>query len=306
MKHYSVVILIFAFTQACAQFDYRSAEYINHDEEVTIYLEADKESRKSKDKNDFVYRMLKVNMNTETGVTEMLRQELGSGANEKASFKFSEDFISYTKKFVVIQGKTCFYVYDVRNKKLSPEFIPQRVITVEDSVEVIINQIFVSKDGTYLYGTFSGGGSFMYNTCDVKNIFQIPSANNPMFGFSRIYLHKNCETPTLRTALYVAQDDTVTVFKTIFIDRTLSVFPESKLKYSEDEIEESIITEDLNAQRFCIMEESAGKFLVIDVFIGKIYDLPNGKSFATKDELLKYLIDTEEERKQLEFHETDN
>ncbi len=287
------------------QFDYRGSEYFNHDEEVTIYLEADKESKKTGDKAQFLYRSLKVNVNTETGITEMLRTELGTGENSKVSFKFGHDYLSYTKKYVVISGKSSFYVYDIRNKKLSPELIPVRIKTITDTLDTEIRKIFVSKTGEYIYGTFAGGGSFMYSVCDITNIVQIPSSNNPLFTSGRVFVHQSCETPELSDAFYVSQDDSITIYRTLFQNKTLANYPKSKLAYTDEEAEQIIVTENLNAQRYVVMQESSKAFIAIDVFVGKLIPLPKDKTFSNAYQIIEYLILKDEEIKKNEHEQNE-
>ncbi len=303
MKQFAFFLLTILTQTLTAQYDYRGAEYFNHDEEVTIYLEADKASRKSNDKSQYIYRFLKVDMNTETGITEMLRKELGTGENAKHNYKFGADFIAYTKKYIVIQGHTSFYIYDIRNKKLSPEYTPQFYGTKSDSLSGTLTDIVVSKNGEYLYGSHRDGGSFLYSVCDITHPFEYQSANIPVFTSARFYIFDNCENPELKNGFYISQYENQPIFKELFSNKKLINYPTTKSSYTEEEIEDIILSADLANQRYCIIEESTNKFLVIDLFVGQIRSLPEGQNFNSETEVRKYLVEADAKEKEAELQE---
>lgn len=294
------------FTQVSAQFDYRGAEYFNHEEEVTLYLEADRESRKSNNKDDYVYRMLKVKVNTESGLAEMLRKELGTGKNAEESFKFGNDYISYTKKYLVIQGHSGFYIFDIRNQRLSQEFKPQNFDILADKDTVRLGEIIVSEDGEYLYGSYTNGSSFFYSVCDIHAPAEIASANNPVFSNSRLFLFPDCEEPENKTAYHLSFYDEELHLTKLFEDKNLHDFPKTKTKYSDEDIEELILSSDLRSKRYIILEEKPGEFIVIDVFVGRIYDLPEERNFSDKKELKDFLVQEQERLKKLDDVDLDS
>lgn len=274
-----------------AQYEFRGEVYYSYDENITIYLEASYESRKDQDKENYVYDLLKVYEDTDKGSIEIISKELNSDTN-MFSYKFAGDFKINTKKYVVIKGRYDFWIFNVRNKKLSGPHVPHFWGIGSDSQSGRISDIKISKNGLYIYGVSVDNGGFLFDLCDIDNPTEKLSANLPFLSTGRFYELKNCDTNTYN-GVYITDESNTAFLNELYTNKKIIPIDNSEiLFYSEDKKEEVIMNTTMTQNRYIISKEindNKVNYIVIDIFTGNIINLPKEKQFNDRQSILNFL-----------------
>ena len=296
MKKNTVLLLIIITSgfRLFAQYEYRGAEYYSYDEDVTIYLEADYDSRKSNNKNNYIYRLLKVYGNTESGRTQLINKLLTDECGKGFSYYLGDVFDTNTKKMVLIIGKYCFYVYDIKNNYLSGPHKPYFWGEAVDSQSGMIKELKISKDGDNVYGIIVDSGTFLFNTSDLKNVKERLPLNMPFFSTSRLFEIQTNRFKNSYDVVYVCEFDGLPKYNVLLSLQNL--VPKTNLnilQLNEDEIEEIIMETEMSESRYSVIEEiitkNKRKFTVVDIITGKIIDLPENMKFTDEKKIREYL-----------------
>lgn len=287
------ILFIFGF-KVSGQYRYRGGEYYSHSEDVTIYLEADYNSRKSPDKKNYVYRLLRVYSSRKSNRIELFSKILTDYYGKNISYYIGEVYDSNTKKFALLISKNCFYIYDIKYNYLSGPHKPYFWGEIRSIESGTISKIKISKEGDNLYGTLTDGGTFLFNTCDLKNVNEILPLNLPFFSESRIFEMQKCEQKNKYNIIYVCELDSLPKYNVIISSINLIRKTNSSiLNLNKEEIDELIMETELYEARYIIVEEiikkHKTKFTVIDIITGKIIDLPENLKFTDEEKLRKYL-----------------
>jgi len=293
MRHIllSFLLAISFFYNANAQFEYRGDVFYSYDEDLTIYIEASYSSRKLEDKGAYVYNLLKVYEDTESGSVEIISKELGDN-NNIYPFTIADNYAKNTKKFIIIKGMSTFWVFDIRNKLLKGPFKPHFWGIGADSQSGTINDIKISEDGNYIYGITVDNGGFLYDICETDNIVEKLSANLPFLSEARFYELQNCSDNNYR-GVYIASAENLAYMVVLMKDKKLKSINNTKiLSYTDDDFEEVVMNISMTESRYVISEEiidNKVNFIVIDIFTGNVINLPAETTFESKESIIKYL-----------------
>jgi hypothetical protein len=292
-KTFIFLTLIIQHAKLFAQFEYRGNVFYSYEENITIYLEANFESRKSANKEDYIYSLLRVYEDKDNNNVEILNADL-SEINSDKSFTctIADNYQKNTRKFIVIKQKYQFYVFDIRKRKLVGPFKPKFWGVTNDANAGIISNIKISENGNLIYGSITESGGFLYNVCDISNPYEIISSNLPFLTTGRFYEIKNCNDD-FYSGIYVLEEYGNMIFNEIISNKKLNPVDNSKIKeLSEDEKEDIIMNITLNRSRYIILEDISSeklKYIVIDIFTGNIVNLPENESFADKKSVYHYI-----------------
>lgn len=274
-----------------AQYEYRGEVYYSYDENITVYLEASYESRKAKDKQNYVYSLLKVYEETDKGSLELISKELSNDSN-MFSYKFAVDFKKNTIKFVVIQGRYEFWILNVRNKKLSGPYSPRFWGIGSDAQSGMISDLKISTDGLFIYGVSVDNGGFLFDICDIDNPIEKISANLPFLSTGRLFELKNCDTNTYN-GVYITDETNTAFLNILYSNKKIIPIDNSEiLNYSEEKKEEVIMGTTMVQNRYIIskeINENKVNYIVIDIFTGNIINLPKEKHFNDRQSIINFL-----------------
>lgn len=293
IKKIIIIILTTIATSSSliAQYEYRGEVYYSYDENITVYLEASYESRKAKEKENYVYSLLKVYEETDKGSLELISKELSNDSN-MFSYKFAVDFKKNTKKFLVIQGRYEFWILNVRNKKLSGPHSPRFWGIGSDSQSGMISDLKIYTDGLFIYGVSVDNGGFLYDICDIDNPIEKLSANLPFLSTGRLFELKNYETDTYN-GVYITDESNTVFLNILYSNKKLIPIDNSEiLNYSEEKKEDIIMNTTMAKNRYIIskeMNENKVNFIVVDIFTGNIINLPKEKDFNDRQSIINFL-----------------
>ncbi len=298
-KHMKHILLIFSFsllvtTEISAQYEFRGDEYYSYDEELSLYLEADSKSRESGKKEKYVYRLLKVFDNTDG--KRVLRDSvaLSNECSSGYSYNFGQIYDSYSKKFILISGRFCFYLYDIKNKKLLGSFKPYFWGLTKENESGLIKDIKISSDGNLIYGILIGSGAFLFNVCDLQNIKEYISANLPFFSTGRVYEATECGNSNKYNVICINKSEETSRFNELLSSININpITNHNLLELTEEEIEELVLKTSLTENRYIIIEQYITqdkiKFVVIDIIRGGIIPLPENKNLDSAEKIREYL-----------------
>lgn len=297
-RYLSLIILTLLIgLYSCAQngdYQYRGDEFYSYDEELNLYLEADYDSRSNKP-DQYVYRLLKVFSNTDSGLREIQSKMLDDSCSDGRSYRFGEEYNTYSRKFVLIQGKFCFYIYDLRHRELRGAFSPFFWGTAEDEDKGEIRSLQITQNGKGVYGLSFENGCFYFNLSDLSKPRELIPYNLPFFSSNRVYMKPSEKNPDLYDVFFLYQEQGELFIDKMFSDLNLDLKDRSfLLNISEKEKEEMIMAATLEENRYTVFEEIAeqGKqYRVIDIFIGKPIDLPQDRYFSSREEVYEYLAE---------------
>jgi len=293
MRHIllSFLLITSILYNANAQFEYRGDVFYSYDEGLTVYIEASYSSRKFEDKGAYVYNLLKVYEDTESGSVEIISQELG---NEDVFYPFTiaGNYAINTKKFIIIKGISTFWVFNIRNKVLTGPFKPHFWGIGADSQSGMLADIQISECGNYLYGITIDNGGFLYDICETDNAVEKLSANLPFLSEGRFYELKNCAGNNYR-GIYITNEDNFAYMDVLIKDKKIKPINNTKiLSYTEDQFEEVVMNVTMAESRYVISEEIVDNkvsFIVIDIFTGNVINLPAETTYESKESIIKYL-----------------
>jgi hypothetical protein len=273
-------------------YQYRGDEFYSYDEELNLYLEADYDSRR-KDKSEYVHRLLKVYSNTDNGLREIQSKMLEDSCGGFQSYNFGDDYDTYSRKFVLVRGKYCFYVYDLRQRNLHGPYNPFFWGTGQSDNKGEIMSLKISKDGNAVYGLSYENGCFYYDISELRASAELIPSNMPFFGSNRVYLLPSENDEKRFDVLYVYEEQGELLTKKIFNDLNLNTKDRSYLlDLDERKKEEMIMAATLEENRYTVLEEvteSGTRFRVVDVFIGRAVELPENRNFQTRQEVYDFL-----------------
>jgi hypothetical protein len=273
-------------------YQYRGDEFYSYDEELNLYLEADYDSRR-KDKSEYVHRLLKVFSNTDNGLREIQSKMLEDSCGGFQSYTFGDDYDTYSRKFVLIRGKYCFYIYDLRQRQLYGAFTPFFWGTGQSDNKGEIMSLEISKDGNAVYGLSYENGCFYYDVSDLRATSELIPSNMPFFGSNRVYLLPSGKDEKRFDVLYLYEERGELFTKVIFDNLDLNTKDRTfLLDLDERKKEEMIMAATLEENRYTVFEEITKygtRYRVVDVFIGRAVELPKNKNFRSREDVYEFL-----------------
>ncbi|MEA2042339.1 MAG: hypothetical protein U9N85_07285, partial [Bacteroidota bacterium] len=267
-KAIPIILLLFLAQALSAQdYEYRGDEYYSYDEELNLYLEADYKSRR-KTKSEYIFRLLKVYTNTGSQVGEIQSEMLDDSCSRNQSFAFDKDHSSFSRKFVLIKGASCFYIYNLKNKKLSKPQIPIYWKINKEAESGLIETLKITKTGKAVFGSTSDNGCFLFNLKNINSANEMLPYNIPFFGENRFFLIPT-DISEHYNGVYVYLENGDVYKKTLFSKKYIKAEDRSRLKNLTTEAKEKVImAATLEQNRYTLLNSpgntSNTPFIVVD------------------------------------------
>jgi len=287
-----MLAITFCFSQqVSAQDEFRKEYSIStHSKEMLMYLEADYKSKKTEDVNQFVFRQLKIFDRSGEREKQKISKTLTNEFGGKGTYVFSEVYDSFSKSFIVILGDFCFYIYDMKELKLSPVLKPKIWTPLPDSLKGNIIDIKIDDSGSYIYGATSGGGAFMYSVCTPSKPKELLSSNPPFFSESRFFEVNTCSKSDLVSGVMLSILENEIDREVFFTDYKLKPSkPSSYANLTGSEIDNAIMEYSQEEAQFIVIEQTDGKFMAIDSWAGEIAELDKMTTEKNRVNILEFL-----------------